>query len=236
MSRELRRVPLNFYWPLNKVWRGYRNPHVEGHQKQCEACGGSGYSPLARILKDQWYGFTYFHPSFTGNTPFYYRHPHIQAFSARQCEMNPGYYGTGKDAIDRNAKRLTELWNGAWCHHLDEDDVVVLLEEGRLSDFKRAGIEKPTPYQVNVWSLGGFGHDSINCWLCLKAKMKRLGERTDCDLCRGKGECWDSKENRKRAERWNLQPDQAFKCGKRSAKVRRFLPSFKIQMALSAGL
>jgi hypothetical protein len=27
MGRELRRVPMTFDWPLNKVWKGYLNPH-----------------------------------------------------------------------------------------------------------------------------------------------------------------------------------------------------------------
>lgn len=29
MGREIRRVPLNFDWPLNKVWQGYLNPHFK---------------------------------------------------------------------------------------------------------------------------------------------------------------------------------------------------------------
>ena len=27
MGRELKRVPLDFQWPENKVWDGYLNPH-----------------------------------------------------------------------------------------------------------------------------------------------------------------------------------------------------------------
>jgi hypothetical protein len=39
MSREIKRVALDFEWPLNKVWKGYINPHY----KRCPAkdcCGG----------------------------------------------------------------------------------------------------------------------------------------------------------------------------------------------------
>ena len=39
MGRELKRVALDFDWPLNKVWSGYINPHY----KQCGACT-AGYS------------------------------------------------------------------------------------------------------------------------------------------------------------------------------------------------
>lgn len=41
MSNEVRRVPLEFDWPLNKVWSGYIRPtELEG--ERCGACDGSG--------------------------------------------------------------------------------------------------------------------------------------------------------------------------------------------------
>jgi len=43
MGRELRRVPLDFDWPLNKVWKGYCNPHYRECPKAAtnECHGGS---------------------------------------------------------------------------------------------------------------------------------------------------------------------------------------------------
>ena len=32
MGRELKRVPLDFDWPQNKVWHGYLNPY---HSTKC---------------------------------------------------------------------------------------------------------------------------------------------------------------------------------------------------------
>lgn len=46
MGRELRRVPLNFSWPLNKVWEGYLNPH---HRK-CPDCE-DGYTAAGRCFQ-----------------------------------------------------------------------------------------------------------------------------------------------------------------------------------------
>lgn len=43
LSREVRRVPLEFDWPMNKVWKGYLNPYY----RKCPHCI-SGYTP-ARI-------------------------------------------------------------------------------------------------------------------------------------------------------------------------------------------
>jgi hypothetical protein len=44
MGRELKRVPLDFKWPEDKVWEGYLNPHY-AKSHNCAVCAGSG-SPL----------------------------------------------------------------------------------------------------------------------------------------------------------------------------------------------
>lgn len=37
-TKTLKRVPLDFQWPPNKVWEGYINPYA----RKCEPCDGSG--------------------------------------------------------------------------------------------------------------------------------------------------------------------------------------------------
>jgi len=46
MGREIYRVPLDFNWPLRKVWQGFLNPYW----KQCAHCGGTGATP-----GDRWF-------------------------------------------------------------------------------------------------------------------------------------------------------------------------------------
>ena len=48
MSRELRRVPLDFDWPLNEVWWGYR---VTVTLPPCPDCKGQGWSEFAKNLR-----------------------------------------------------------------------------------------------------------------------------------------------------------------------------------------
>jgi hypothetical protein len=48
MGRELKRVALDFDWPMGKVWTGFINPHNE----QCEHCNGSGETAARRCLQD----------------------------------------------------------------------------------------------------------------------------------------------------------------------------------------
>lgn len=52
MGREIKRVPLNFDWPLNETWKGYINPHYAGHCKNCEACKGTGTTSARKRLEE----------------------------------------------------------------------------------------------------------------------------------------------------------------------------------------
>lgn len=55
MGRELKRVPINFDWPLNKVWGGFISPeHLRS--EQCEDCDGQGYNPATTAIADDFYG------------------------------------------------------------------------------------------------------------------------------------------------------------------------------------
>jgi len=51
MSRELRRVPLDFDWPLNKVWKGYVNPHYKPCPKsETNECHGGATNASTWVM------------------------------------------------------------------------------------------------------------------------------------------------------------------------------------------
>ena len=52
MGRVLKRVPLDFKWPMKMVWKGYINPYKS---VRCKACDGSGLSEKAMEYKKNWY-------------------------------------------------------------------------------------------------------------------------------------------------------------------------------------
>lgn len=54
MGREIKKVQLDFNWPMNMVWRGFLNPY---HSQKCEACGGSGLNEATKQLSDNWYRY-----------------------------------------------------------------------------------------------------------------------------------------------------------------------------------
>lgn len=206
MGRELKRVPLDFDWPLHQPWSGFLNPHYSAANR-CAACGGLGESPFAKALKDKWYGYTPFKPEDRGSKPFLPDHPAILQLAKRNYPHGPS------ELIKREAGRLCVHFNKSWSHHLNEADVAALLAEDRLWDLthvidpgsgKRVPTNTtPTPDEVNAWSVCGFlGHDSINAWVCIKAECQRLGEPSMCDRCGGSGEFWPSEEAKLACEAW----------------------------------
>jgi hypothetical protein len=52
MGRKLMRVPLDFTWPLNKVWQGYLN---EFKADECHHCEGRCYGPKLWDITETWY-------------------------------------------------------------------------------------------------------------------------------------------------------------------------------------
>lgn len=212
MGRKLRRVPLDFNWPIDEIWEGYINPHWQ-HRRECEMCQGSGYGPETKILSDQWYGYTEFKPAMTGNQLLTVDTPEVLNFAKRNVERSQGFYAANRMATVAEAKRLSDYWNSQWCHHLDQDDVQALVDGGRLMDFthtwtkgegwkRREDSYVPTAKEVNLWSLGGLGHDSLNHWICVRAKAKRLGYVVECPYCGGSGDQWRTEEDKATYENW----------------------------------
>lgn len=230
MGREIRRVVLDFKWPQNKVWEGFVNPLYKA--RTCEECNGEGTSPEAAFLLNIWYGRVPFKPEDNGSTPFLTSHPYVQRFARGQIERASHYYGTGELAVEREARRMCEIWNRSWSHHLNEFDVKALLDADRLWDFTRRPRNEeqknlpmfengwlkesngyvPTPQEVNEWSLGFLGHDSSNAWIVVKARLKRESESNvegivksipyQCSECGGEGSIWDSEADKAAYEAW----------------------------------
>jgi hypothetical protein len=210
MGREIRRVPLTFNWPLNKVWEGFLSPDSLDGEK-CPDCE-DGYSPQAKNLHDLWYGHIPFDPTSTGSTPWRADTPAIRARAERNVADAPEYYGSGEGAIAQEAQRLADHFNSGWLHHLSQDDVDALIAADRLWDFTRTltrdGWQKkdtpatPTAEQVNEWSLSGFGHDGINASVVVSARCEREGVNPTCQTCDGHATIEAYPGQRADAEAW----------------------------------
>lgn len=224
MGRELKRVPLDFDWPQRQTWEGYLNPYYK-LAKRCTACGATGYAPQAKLFKEQWYGNADFDPVAYGATPLTVDHPAVQEFARRNVERHPEYYGADSSAVQREARRLFELWRGQWSHHLIQADVDALVAADRLYDFtrvprtevQRSALRKsggywlpasngytPTAGEVNSWSLCGMGHDAVNAWVCVRARCEREGVPVECEVCHGEQDLWPSEAAKQLCESWQV--------------------------------
>jgi hypothetical protein len=210
MGREIRRVPLDFDWPLNKIWEGFLTP-ARFDEEKCPNCT-NGYSPQAQNLRDLWYGHVPFDPASTGSTPWRADTPAIRERAERNVAAAPGFYGSGETAIVREAQRLADHFN-CWCHHLSQADVDALVEANRLHDFthtwsrgtgwqKKEPAVRPTAQQVNEWSLSGMGHDGVNQSVVLRARCEREGIPVNCSTCNGYGSIEKYEGQRAEAEAW----------------------------------
>lgn len=56
MGREVRRVPLDFDWPMKETWKGFLNPFYE-HYHSCASCDGTGLNEESKKIEDAWYDF-----------------------------------------------------------------------------------------------------------------------------------------------------------------------------------
>lgn len=211
MSRDVRRVPLDFDWPLNKVWSGYTWP-VKFRENDCPDCE-NGLAPEAHQLHRQWYGLAPFAPASTGSTPWTLDNPSVRVQAERQVAIAAWFYGTGEANIAKEAHRLADLFNTRWMHHLAQEDVDALVEAGRLMDFthtcsRENGWVKieppvtPTAAEVNEWSLAGMGHDAINQGVVLRARSERDGIAYECPTCDGHGSLEAYVGQRAESEAW----------------------------------
>lgn len=201
MGRELKRVALDFDWPLDVVWSGYLNPYSFGDD--CAECNGTGRGPEAQRFHDQWYGNAPFNPADTGSTPVTADTPSVRAFAEHNVQKSAEYYGNGEAAIVREARRLAALFNCQWMHHLDQGDVDTLLKNGRLTDLTDRGIEHPTAVQVNEASIHmPLLHDSMSVMYCVEGRCQRIGVDPECPRCHGEGVVWNSQAAKWLYEQW----------------------------------
>jgi hypothetical protein len=200
VGRELKRVPLDFNWPMKKVWGGYVN-HWYNVTAPCDCCDGKTMSPFARELHDKWWGYTPFSPEENGSVPFDLEEPTIMAFAQRNLKSDPGFYGEGEVALIREAKRLARHFNKGWMHHLSQADVDALAASERGLP---PGVE-PTASAVNKYSLSAFGWGSTQSYTLIQARCDAAGQPYDCQKCGGEGCIWPSEQAKQAAEDWERE-------------------------------
>jgi hypothetical protein len=217
MGREVKRVPLDFDHPLEKVWPGFINTLADD-VPICQHClDHPGSSPEMGVILSKWYGHTArgkFRPEDRGLKPWTSDDETVWGIAKRNVERAPDYYGPKTHAnIEREARRLAAIYNEGWCNNLNQDDINALLADGHSlrsythtwSKEDRCWVENdplvlPTPEQVNrdhLWGMGLSGQ-----WTVATAEAARLGVEVHCPHCKGETTLWPSKEAEEAYENW----------------------------------
>lgn len=112
MGRELRRVSLDFDWPLNKVWEGFINPHYNKILK-CPHCD-NGYTKDGKYLRDLWYGHEPFKPEDNGSVPFTKDEPYILALAKRNVKYEESIAQHADDFFRTLLRVYEAMTLGGW--------------------------------------------------------------------------------------------------------------------------
>lgn len=205
MGREVKRVPMNFEAPLNKVWRGYINPYGK-YSHKCEVCGGCGQTPEAKFISD-----TFYHHCAEERFRNWVGHTLAGTPTAERLRRM-GWDETIIGNIEM-ARKFGFKILASWRDKLEEGDIKALVREGRLNDWthtwdkekgwtKKKKFKLPTNDEVAAWDANGMGHDSINQWILSKRRFKKFKIKVDCPACNGQGSTWEDPKYEKLYDDW----------------------------------
>lgn len=176
MGRTLKRVPLDFDWPLNKVWEGYRTPeHLIF--PTCSTCGGDGYSTEARAIADTFYA----HSIGGSRADTLAWHDKLG-----QAEVN---HLVKKGRLQKLVRREPTDDNPR-----DWEWVSVPRTAEEVNAMNRPGAR------------GLDGHDAINRWLLIAFRCKRLGITEKCSTCEGNGDIATAEQRKEAEKDHSVEP------------------------------
>jgi len=172
MSREVKRVTMDFDWPMGVVWKGYNSPY---RSTECKMCDGSGYNEETKKLADEFYGF--------------------DNRQNRWCEK------ITQDEVEMLVKagRLWSFLQGKYKYDEETDSWQEYIEDAWI-DCKQP--KMPSAEFVNTNQDGLHSHDGINRWKLIEHRAKRLGFYGLCKWCNGEGSYWADDSFNKLCEDW----------------------------------
>lgn len=157
MGREIKRVPVDFDWPLNKVWEGFQMPKEIYDWPACPDCTiddrehGDGLTPEARAI----------------DKTFYCNH-------LRDEFVRDMYRWNNKIGQAEVDNLLAEGRLRTWIPGENG-------ERGTWESLPRTAVE------VNASQYGLDGHDAINSGILVRFRCEQLGIPYLCPTCEGHG-------------------------------------------------
>ena len=165
MGREVKRVALDFDWPIDKVWEGFLMPD-EFCPIPCRHCDQSGLNPASKKISDDWYT----HLRTDGKEGWCYslvqdevnalvKEGRLMDFThIWRSEQNPGPVVTKQEIMDtvEHAIEHFDAWinNGAYIRLDETRDGEPLYQQVRGWCRREDGYI-PTADEINKWERRG---------------------------------------------------------------------------------
>lgn len=190
---------------------------------------GSGWD--SRVIKNNWKDFQWQLDDLNECVNFYFS----VIRDAKEC---PTCGGNGYHADAQNIVHY--FYNGiAWRNKITQDEVQALIDANRLGDFTRGKPKGyiPTADEVNAAqnTKGYFGHDAINRWILISARLKRLGIPEKCNECLGDGSVFTAPHAHVTLTLWMLHPRKGCSRGVEVSLIEQDdLPSVFAWLRLAA--
>lgn len=149
MSRNLKRVPLDFSWPLNKTWDGYLNPYCD-LAVECPDCY-LGYDCIggrpdanAALFYEQWYARAPFDPIAYGAEPLSPDHPRIWDIARHNVNSAPAFYMTAAERAAERKSRQKAIGDHMDALHKTTEELKAELDRpaGDLEVLEQPGLLK----------------------------------------------------------------------------------------------
>lgn len=183
MGREIKRVPLDFDWPLRKTWEGFVNPHYD-HRRSCPFCDGSGYNAGTKLISDSWcpdHDFIY-----------YRRKPRWEPWRGKFTQeevdllVSNDYLRDLTHIFVPGARKPAERWKRRPdLGGPTAEDVNALVQN--------------EPHNIGVLEGG-------SRYILTKHRAKKAGVYGMCEHCGGDGNVWRTLKDKEKMEAWEETP------------------------------
>lgn len=196
MGRMLKRVPLNFSWPLKKLWKGYRNPYRYKHCAACSLCDQQGLNLETLLWRQTW------------NCEAFFEANRTLALRGRLASREFDFL---KEVNYEN--RWEEMNNWRTRFTQEELDELMTSEESTYARSRRLDLfgdfleKNPNPSleEFSKWlstAISPLTYERDLRWAMTKIRTKRLGVYGNCELCLGDGHVFRTPEHKRLSEEW----------------------------------